>query len=343
MNKQPYFSVIVPCWNCKKTIKRVLDSIVKQLNEIDKDDIEVILMDDGHEDNWPEEIEEYKDKLNIIYDQTKPHKIHCPGNTRRDALPLATGQWILFCDNDDFFQVGSFYKIKKEIETTNEKNVLATYAIELDIDTYIGHFLDECITILHGKVYNRQFLIENNINFKEDLETHEDLYFNTKVIGFLLKMGFEDFHWAEISSYVWVMRKDSITRSFWSKPEEKNYLELHLQDYLSAYVDSYISLWKDSLKNNEILKTHIMCSILYAYFYYQGEIFRLGEEMSQSEYEIVKNHIYKIINECDITKNDILKYIKENAPIYHLIREEIPKTEGDFVETISFPDFIKQI
>ena len=41
-------------------------------------------------------------------------------------------------------------------------------------------------TRMNGKFYNKQWLIENNIDFKENLYSHEDLYFNSQVFATLM-------------------------------------------------------------------------------------------------------------------------------------------------------------
>ena len=344
MDSKYYFSIIIPCHNSGKTIDRLMNSIVHQ--DYPKDDFEVILCDDGHEDNWIKKIDKYKNRLNIVYCETKPREIHCPGNTRHDALPLAQGEWILFADHDDILTIDALRIGRRLIEEHNEKFILATKPTIFDTkDTEEGL----CsygfnVTLLHGKFYNRAFLKKHNINFLENLETHEDLYFNTAVICALYKEGQMQMPCYDNPIYVWVIHDESTTQSFYKdcgNGLKKNYLEEHFADYLFAYTANYLKLYAENSKWHEKIQTHLMYSILYGYYYYQGELFHLGAEISKSELESLKNHIYKIMSACNISGEDIINYIYSDPIMFDVIRKEIPQTEGPFIETQSFKDFIK--
>ena len=341
MNNDFFFSVIVPCWNCSETIERLLDSLVQQQGTA-KEEFEVILCDDGHDDNWVEKINRYKNLLNIVYIQTKEHKYHCPGNTRRDALPYARGKWITFIDNDDMFVTDALSLAKKYILENNLQYVLCMEALELDINDHDKYKrCGQVLTLLHGKFYNRDFLNKYNINFKEDFITHEDLFFNTLVLTYLYKEKQDDFFWVNKVVYIWVMNYKSITRSYVFNPLDKNYLEAHFSDYLDALSINYINILQEDIdkETRDNIEYLLVCSIIYGYFYYQGELFYLKEK-SKSELNILKKHIYNIMNTCNISKKDIIRICYKDPLVYGLIRKEIPFTSGPFIEDQSFKDFI---
>lgn len=343
MSNEYFFSVIVPCFNSSRTIDRLLNSLVCQ--DLSKDEFEVILCDDGHKDNWHKKINKYEEDLNIIYCETKENAVKCPGNTRREALPFASGQWICFIDHDDIFATDALSVAKQLIIDNNIKYVLATEPVELDTQK-----LDEGpysygrqITLLHGKFYKRDFLEKYNINFLKDFATHEDLYFNTAVMCGLYREGEDSMTWFSNPLYIWVTFPDSLSRSYYKtyKEYEKNYLEANFQDYLTAYTENYLNLWQEKeFIGDERLKVHLIYSILYAYFYYEGELYHLKEEASNSELIIAINHTKKIMDICNFTKEDIVDYIYKNPVNYAYIRKDIPQTEGPFIETQSFKDFI---
>ena len=54
-------SIIVPCFNCSKTIGRLLDSIVN--NDLEKDEYEVIIVDDKSTDGFLDIVKTYEDKI----------------------------------------------------------------------------------------------------------------------------------------------------------------------------------------------------------------------------------------------------------------------------------------
>ena len=59
-DNKPYLSVVVPCYNCKDTIERLLNSIVNQ--EGYDNTFETIIQDDGHDDGYLDIVEKYKKK-----------------------------------------------------------------------------------------------------------------------------------------------------------------------------------------------------------------------------------------------------------------------------------------
>ena len=347
MNNNYFFSVIVPCWNCSETIERLLDSLVNQ-QDTAKEEFEVILCDDGHEDNWIDKIDKYKNSLNIVYIQTKEHKIHCPGNTRRDALPYARGEWITFIDNDDFLAIDAFKIVKENIIKNNAKCVLATMPAEVSFANETGNGISRGtnLTLLHGKFYNRDFLNKYNINFQEDLETEEDLFFNTAALCAVFKEGCLTFSWVDKHIYIWVINPNSLSRSFYKDYnfDKKNYLEEHFENYLYAYVHNYLELWKETDKYHAVLKHHLMISILLGYFYYQKELFYLKEK-SYSDYMILKEYLHKILSICNFSKQEIIDYMYslDVVEVYNSIRKDIMNSDGPFIETQSFKEFILDI
>lgn len=96
----PLFSIIVPCYNASRTIERCLASIREQ-----SVDCEVIVVDDGSTDEtWTILDSLYsKDRQIILL-----HQDNGGVSTARNAgLERATGEWILFCDADDRFKLGT--------------------------------------------------------------------------------------------------------------------------------------------------------------------------------------------------------------------------------------------
>ena len=189
MNKHDsdyWLSVIIPAYNCSETICRLLDSIVIQ----DDDDIEVIICDDHSTDNFMDKVYPYMDKLNIKYCKTESRDIQCPSNTRLDGFKYATGEWVTFIDSDDMFNFNAFESVKSSILGNSNYPVLYGGVIIQD-DEYDDRFnkmeeSSDTFVYIHGKFFNRKWLIENNISFKENLYMTEDLYFNNSVLFALI-------------------------------------------------------------------------------------------------------------------------------------------------------------
>lgn len=96
----PRISFIIPVYNTGKYIKRCLDSI---FNQIEPEDIEVIVINDGSTDNSDELINQYIEKSNKK-DIIKYYKKENEGvaKARNFGIEKATAKYILFVDSDDY-------------------------------------------------------------------------------------------------------------------------------------------------------------------------------------------------------------------------------------------------
>lgn len=89
-------SVIVPVYNDEKYLKQCIDSILNQTYS----NIELILIDDGSTDNSPKICEDYRqrdDRVRVLHKENGG-----VGSSRNAWLAMATGEYVLFVDNDDW-------------------------------------------------------------------------------------------------------------------------------------------------------------------------------------------------------------------------------------------------
>lgn len=95
----PKVSIIVPVYNAEKYIKRCLDALLRQT----LDDLEYILVDDCSEDRSLDILQEIQkqnpDKnIQIIKNERNSGVSH----SRNVGLNYANGEFVYFCDNDDW-------------------------------------------------------------------------------------------------------------------------------------------------------------------------------------------------------------------------------------------------
>lgn len=83
-------SVIIPVYNDEKYLAQCLDSVLKQTYS----NLEIILVDDGSTDSIPEVYEKYAN-IRILH-----KKNGGVGSSRNAVLEMATGEYILFVDDD---------------------------------------------------------------------------------------------------------------------------------------------------------------------------------------------------------------------------------------------------
>ena len=334
-------SIVIPCYNCSKTIGRLLDSIVE--NNMKKEDYEVIVCDDKSTDNFLDIVKTYEDKMNIVYCETT-RDVHCPGNTRQAALPYIKGEWFTFIDNDDMFEPYAFNAVFKYIEEKNVKYTLCTEFREFYFEkNEYGREIkgDETDTWLHGKYFNRENTLGKfKCYFKDDLMSHEDVFFNSCNLAHLISIG-EDYIYYPIYTYKWVYNPQSLSRSYFSKKDY--YIDTYLGDFMMGasypFFDMYLNDEKE--ENKSFALNQIMMTMLHGYFYYQASVWRLGSNDALDEsYVALKGLKRKIIKELGLNDFDIINYIYQLPERYDNVKRGSIMGSCPFVETQSFRDFI---
>lgn len=175
----PKVSVIIPVYNVEKYLRECLDSVVNQTLK----DIEIICINDGSTDNSLQILEEYTQKDNRIKIIDK--KNEGVGKARNDGIKKAQGEFVCFIDPDDIYPTTDILETLYDGATqnqvlisggefscfTNEKREyiqdysesLAGYLFpENKIIEYKDYQFDYGYTRF---IYNKKFLIDNNIFF----------------------------------------------------------------------------------------------------------------------------------------------------------------------------------
>jgi glycosyltransferase involved in cell wall biosynthesis len=88
---RPEVTVLVPALNEQDTIQEVVDRLLALPCRT-----EVIVIDDGSTDDTPRILDQYRDRIRILRNETKGGK----GNAIRQALPYATGRATIIQDAD---------------------------------------------------------------------------------------------------------------------------------------------------------------------------------------------------------------------------------------------------
>lgn len=99
-NSLPKISVIIPCFNCEQWIIKCIDSITNQDYE---GEIEIICVDDCSQDNTIRVIESYAKEGQAKIVLLKNTQNMGPGKSRNIGIEHSTGEWIAFCDSDDWY------------------------------------------------------------------------------------------------------------------------------------------------------------------------------------------------------------------------------------------------
>lgn len=90
------FSIILPNYNSEKYIRRCIESVLNQTYK----NFELIIVDDVSTDNSPNIIREYCNDPRVKFIELTEKRFN--GGTRNFGIDLASGDYILFLDCDDY-------------------------------------------------------------------------------------------------------------------------------------------------------------------------------------------------------------------------------------------------
>ena len=256
-------SIIVPVYNVEQYIRDCIISIFKQ--ELKETDFEVIIVNDGTEDN----------SMNVISDIVNQHKnikILNQENqglsvARNNGIALAKGEYVFMPDSDDLLVEGSLRPLLDKAFETKVDLVVANF-IELNDDEiecfknthtsineidilyqemagrelYIKH-LHPSQCYVWRTLYKTSFLKENRLSFIPGI-TFQDIPFTTEcylLAGKCIK--------SSLLLYVYRIRPNSATSSLNSKKAKDNAFAIaKTWDLISKYQLS--GEIKEKLQNN---------------------------------------------------------------------------------------------
>lgn len=104
-------SIIIPAHNTEEYLKKCLDSMINQTIK----DIEIIVVDDASEPPIKSEI--YKEYDNIIF--LRNDTALRPGGARNRGLDIARGEYVSFCDSDDWVDLNLYEYVVKYMDSSN--------------------------------------------------------------------------------------------------------------------------------------------------------------------------------------------------------------------------------
>lgn len=94
-------SIILPSFNSSSTIERAIESILNQT--MSKDNLEIIVVDDCSSDGTWQILENYSDRHpDLIKISRLNSPSGSPAQPRNEGIELASGEYILFLDSDDW-------------------------------------------------------------------------------------------------------------------------------------------------------------------------------------------------------------------------------------------------
>lgn len=155
----PKLSVVVPVYN----VEQYLDQLVMSLRQQTLRDLQIILVDDGSPDGSGQICDRHAaedDRVTVI------HKSNAGvGAARNDGLDAATGEWLYFCDSDDYLELDALEKLVQVGERENAEVVFGDVAMLSGEKRELLHFhaepfvtedravLDKLVMTVFGRRY----------------------------------------------------------------------------------------------------------------------------------------------------------------------------------------------
>lgn len=317
--------ILIPQYNeDEKDIKVLLDSISIQQNVDLKNDIGVIITNDGSQTFLSDDfLNQYDFKIEYY---KNPHL--GVSATRNFCLDKSCADYVMFCDADDmFYNACGLYIILREIDQGQFDTLVSCFLEETKgpkgETLYVTHQMDS--TFVHGKVHRRKFLLSNNIKWKESLTIHEDSFFNC-----LAQRMATEVKYCQSPFYLWRWRDNSVCRH-----DPKYILKTYnnMIDSSDALIDEFL----DRGKKQD------------AAFYATSMVYDAYYTLNKEEWVNQQNTQYRFNTEKRF-KQFYLKFKKliesipeeQKAQIIVQMKNRF-FTEGLLLETITFDDWIKHV
>lgn len=106
-----YISIVIPVYNRPDEIKELLESLL--ISDYNKE-YEVVIIEDGSSVTCKEEVEKFKDRLNISYHFKENSG---PGDSRNFGMKVAKGDYFIIFDSDCIIPKQYLTEVEKELTT----------------------------------------------------------------------------------------------------------------------------------------------------------------------------------------------------------------------------------
>ena len=132
MDKNFMFSIITACYNTELYIAECIDSVINQSLDF-KNNVQLILVDDGSSDDSAEIALKYKDlypeNIILLSQENKG-----PSSARNLGLEYATGKYVNFLDSDDKLELNALENVLTFFNRNENINIVSIPLIFLGCD-----------------------------------------------------------------------------------------------------------------------------------------------------------------------------------------------------------------
>lgn len=251
--------------------KKFFDMLALQ-RDIRFDDVSVILVNDGEENELPSEC--FEGYPYEIHQMSIPHG--GVSRARNAGLDASTADYIMFCDFDDCFQsLFGLYLIFCGMAENKYDLLRACFTEETLDNDGVMHLVahDDDTVFVHGKVIRRKFLLDNNIRFHPNLTIHEDGYFNVLLYSLAKKTEQK----INTSIYLWAWNGNSVVR--------KDRADDYVLDTYNHLMKQRIALTDEFIKRGMAEETivTVIKTVVDSYYDFQQHAWRLPKNKAKKE------------------------------------------------------------
>lgn len=179
----PEVSIILPVYNSEESLHKCINSILNQTFA----DFELIIINDGSNDNSLKVCEELKQQDNRI--TLINQKNSGVSAARNKGLSVAKGSYIMFCDSDDYVDddwIESLYNTITEntdslivcnMNKSVGQNINYDFKSENNHMSYFELYKIGMSAYTPNKIFSRRIIAENNLTFDINCSFSEDVKF----------------------------------------------------------------------------------------------------------------------------------------------------------------------
>lgn len=182
----PLVSIVMPAYNAEKYIREAVESILGQSYK----NIELIIVDDGSNDNTLEMIKTFKDKRLFVFVNDKNRGI---SYTTNRGLKKSNGKYIALMDDDDIAERDRIKIQVDHLEADPQIDILGGRTTYIDGQGRVLYYggiprhnpkyiqailLFNCMDFMNSTAMIRKdFIIKNNLSYEEDCYGMQDFKF----------------------------------------------------------------------------------------------------------------------------------------------------------------------
>lgn len=276
-NTTPFFSIVIPTYNRKDLLLRNLLSLQNQTFR----DFEVIVSDDGSYDGSFDLVHNHKFNfdINYIYNENWGG----PAKPRNIGIKSAKGEWICFCDSDDYWFENKLEIVFNKIRTDNfncnvlyyhsllksnyKKNKLFSFPNKVNLNSLLS---------LGNSIYLSSVCVSKNILHKVNGFSENEEYIGVEDYDLYIRLAFENVSFINVSRHflgIYTIEHNSLSSNVLTQINKVDNL-----------LRNHINLFDDDQKHILGSKIDRLIDYMLGDYYY-----------SLNDFKRAKTYFYKII------------------------------------------------